>query len=223
MKTSKKLLAAAVTASTIAASAVAPLAMAEVGASVGIASSYLWRGMDLGSGVPAVSGDLNYSVSGFYTGVWMSSGDALAGTEYDLYLGYGTEFGGLSVDLSVWNYIYPTDGVIQNTFGTFSTEDGYGDLSEAVLSLGYGAVSLTYYDNIAGGSGYTYTTLGADFGQFSALVGVHDDTVDQIIHADLTYSYNDNLAFTFSQVMDDADNSVDDDLKVVVSYSIPIE
>ena len=65
MKTLKTAIVAA-TLST-AAIGVAPVTMAEVSASATISSSYLWRGYDNGSGVPAFSADLVYShESGLY-------------------------------------------------------------------------------------------------------------------------------------------------------------
>lgn len=224
MSVSKKLLASVVAVSGLAGVAMVPVANAEVSGSVGIASTYLWRGQDLGSGTPAVSGDLNYSQSGFYTGVWGSSGDTANGSEYDLYAGYGTSFGEddfFSVDLSIWNYNYPTG----------SDETDFGDLSEVVLSLGVGPVALTIYDNVAGDTGYMYYTLGGTVGAFSLTVGMHDaidgdycgeaETEEcQTVHVDLSYAYNDNMAFTLSQEI--ADESPTDDLKFVVSYSLPI-
>ena len=54
---------------------VASPAMAEVSASAAVANMYLWRGIDLGDGSAAVSGDLVYSNSGAYVGIWVSSGD----------------------------------------------------------------------------------------------------------------------------------------------------
>ena len=56
-------------------------ASAELSASATVASSYLWRGFELGSGTPAVSADLVYSNSGFYAGVWVSSGDTSVSDE----------------------------------------------------------------------------------------------------------------------------------------------
>lgn len=226
MKISKNLLTSAVTATVFAAASVAPVAQAEVSGSVGVASTYLWRGQDLGSGTPAVSGDLSYSTGGFYAGVWGSSGDTLNGTEYDVYAGYGMAFGEndmFTIDLSVWNYNYPTG----------ASEIDFGDLSEVVLSVGIGPVALTVYDNIAGGAGYMYYTLSGSVGQFSATLGMHDaqggdycstpDSISeecQTTHLDVSYAYNDNLSFTLSQEI--ADESPTDDLKFVVSYSLPI-
>lgn len=219
MTFTKKLIASSVAAAVVSAASFAPVANAEVSASVGVASSYLWRGLDLGSGTPAVSGDLSYSAGGAYFGTWVSSGDTSAGTEYDLYAGYGGEAGGFSYDLSVWNYVYPGGG---------SQEDTFGDLTEVILGVGFGPVSFAWYENVATNGGdetYRYFTLGASHGAFSATVGHHDtkDTGLSMTHVDFSYAYNDNLTFTLSQVVKDQDDSFDDDLKLVASYSLPIE
>jgi len=200
---------------------------------------YLWRGQDLGAGagVPAVSGDIKVTESGFTTGVWGSSGDEVGGTEYDLWAGYGGSMGDFRYDLTAWTYVYPSGGGNDDT-------DNIGDLSEAVLTLGYGPVTFMYYDNIANAGGnndYVYYTLSATFGAFSALVGYADyksdlfeDELDPTLrtgelsndytHIDLSYAYNDNLAFTLSQVVDESDSDpVDDDLKFVVKYAIPLK
>jgi uncharacterized protein (TIGR02001 family) len=200
----------------------------DVSGSVGVANMYLWRGNDLGQGDAAVSGDLKASVGGFYGGVWGSSGDAVFGTEYDLYVGYGAEFGGVTVDLSVWNYMYPSlPGAIADCsdpdYGSMCIADDFGGLSDAVLSIGFAGFTAAAYDNIAGGSGYEYYTLSYSFDAFSVLVGKHDNVTgvdeDQMVHVNLTYAYNDNLSFTFSQQVD---QEVDDDMKFVVAYSLPI-
>lgn len=237
MKLSKTLIASSV-AAVMAAGVIAPAqAEVEVGASVGIASTYLWRGADLGSGTPAVSGDLNLSASGFYAGIWGSSGDTSAGTEYDLYAGYGGSVGDFSYDVSLWSYNYPT--------GAGYTEDketDFTDFSDAVVSLGYGPVAFAAYipvgkDNSSGD--YMYYTLSADIGAFSILAGMHSDdaagggavaqcTPEEAaagdscspIHLNVSYAYNDNLSFTVSQFI--ADESDDDDMKFVVSYSLPL-
>lgn len=186
----------------------------EVAGSVGVANMYLWRGVDLGQGDAAVSGDLNVSAAGLYGGIWGSSGDAASGTEYDLYVGYGAEFGGVSVDLSVWNYMYPS---IEEP----SDLDDFGGLSEAVLSLGFAGFGVSVYDNIAGGSGYEYYTVSYSYDAFTVLAGMHDlvGGDENMTHVDVKYAFNDNLTFTLSQQVD---GEFDDDLKFVVSYSLPI-
>ena len=229
MKFSKTLIASSV-AAVMAAGFMAPAqAEVEVGASVGVASTYLWRGYDLGTGTPAVSGDLNVSSAGAYAGIWGSSGDTASGTEYDLYAGYGGSVGDFSYDFSVWNYNYPTG----------EKEFDFADVSDAVVSLGYGPVALTVYKPITSGAGdYLYSTLSADVGAFSFLVGMHSDAANASdgqtggcpsdetsetcspVHVNVSYAYNDNLSFTLSQfIVDETDT---DDMKFVVSYTLPL-
>lgn len=231
MKYVKTLLASAVAASSIA----APVAMAEVSGSVAIASTYLWRGVDLGSGTPAVSGDLSYSAGGFYTGIWASSGDTGAGTEYDLYAGYGMEFDMFSFDLGVFNYVYPTGaGYVPGDSGTEDTDPF--DFTDVILTIGVGPVSFSYYQPVAGfcggttstdcGNDYNYYTLSSGYGAFSFTIGMHDNGDDDATHVNVDYAYNDNLTFTLSQFTDKDDALLvagdDGDLKFVVSYSIPL-
>ena len=191
----------------------------EVDASVAVSNIYLWRGVDLGQGDAAVSGDINVSMAGAYAGVWTSSGDAAAGTEYDLYLGYGGEVSGFSYDVSVWNYIYPNGGGIL---------DDFGGLTEVILSAGYGPVSVSYYDNIAGGSGYSYVTLGFSYDKFSATIGSHmsdNAPTSEFTHLDLSYSHTDNLSFTVSKVIEedvDGASAPNNETNIAVTYSIPI-
>ena len=130
MKYSKKMLIGSLSVSALAFNFHTPVANAEVSASVGIASSYLWRGYDLGAnadngsfGTPAVSGDLSVGGNGFTVGIWGSSGDSFAGTEYDLYAGYSGEAGDFSYGLTFVSYVYPT--------GIFKETEGPGDWMEA--------------------------------------------------------------------------------------------
>ncbi|MBU2986900.1 TorF family putative porin [Saccharophagus degradans] len=224
MNSTKKLLATAVAASTMAVAAMAPVANAEVSASVGVASTYLWRGYDLGTGTPAVSGDLNFSQNGFYTGIWGSSGDTAAGTEYDLYIGYGGEVGDFSYDVSLWSYVYPTGaGYLDDEDTAEFEETDIGDLMDAVISLGYGPVALTYYGNVEGADDYNYVTLDATFDKFNVLLGQHNGDADEATHINFSYAYNDNLSFTLSKFLSSNDDGADSDPKFVVSYSLPIE
>ena len=210
-KIQKKLLASTVAAAAFASMAMVPAVQAEVSASVGVANMYYWRGLDLGGGA-ALSADVNYSVSGFFVGAWTSSGDEAMGTEYDLYAGYGGEVGDFNYSLSVvsYNYADPKDGEPLSP----------GDLTEVVLGLGYGPFAATYYDNVAGSSGYNYFTLALDFEKFAVLYGQHEDDLS---HVDLTYKYNDNLSFTVGKVVDDASGAYPDEAKFIVSLSLPID
>lgn len=242
MKFNKKLLGSSVAAAVIAASAAAPSAYAEVSASATVASSYHWRGFDLGSGTPAVSADLVYSNGGFYGGMWVSSGDTAAGTEYDLFAGYGGEVGGFSYDVSVISYIYPT--------GAFEEGEGPFDFMEAIVSLGYSNFGFFLHTNIAGAEAtdtdpryafidgeYMYYGLTAEFGDYSFVLGQHDENdfngddvtelapgvTGDLTHLDGTYAYNDNLSFTLSVPLGSELGDSEPSPKFVASYSLPIE
>lgn len=203
----------------------APAASAEISASAGVASQYLWRGFDLGNGSAAVYGDITYSVAGFHAGVWASSGDESAGHEYDLILGYGNEFGNFNFDVSLVSYVYPTGA------GYTNGDTDLGEFVDLVLSFGAGPFGLTYYTTIEGedevwsDEDYFYLNLGLTFGDFTYSLGQHGEGVagdDTPAHIQVDYAYNDNLTFTVSKFILDEDN-VDKDMQLVVSYSIPIE
>lgn len=224
MKFTKKAICGSVAAVVMASSGLmisSQAAAAEVSGSVAVASTYLWRGYELGSGTPAVSGSLDVAAGGAYAGIWGSSGDQSAGNEYDIYLGYGGEVGDFSYDLMLISYVYPT--------GPFSETDGQpGDFMEVIATIGYGPVSFSYYDNVAGETGgyasdedYTYMTLSADIGSFSILYGVHDEGAADASHLDLSYAYNDNLSFTISTILD-SDLAVEPEPTFVVAYSLPL-
>ncbi len=192
----------------------------DVAASAAVASMYLWRGQDLGNGTPAISGDITASTAGAYVGIWGSSGDTATGSEYDLYVGYGGEVEGFTYDVSLWNYIYSGN----------SDFDTFGALTDLVISLGFGPVTFTYYDNVAGSTGSEYYTLEAGYESFSAKLGYSDSEADKsdYTHLDLGYAYNDNLSFTVSKIVDndgakESDGGMNEDTLFMVSYSLPID
>lgn len=220
-------LAAAMGSALVAAPAVQ--AAGEVTASAAVSNMYLWRGIDLGNGSPAVSGDLKYSIGGAYAGVWMSSGNDSLGNEYDYYAGYGAELGDFTFDISLWNYNYSDNGVVGKGFNV--SDDTTGELSEIITTVGFKTIKLSYYDNIAGATGYEYWTLSGGIGQFSATVGMHDPEgsgTNDMTHVNLTYAFNDRISFTASKVVDqdlgkNDPGAFDEDLMFVVAYSLPIE
>ncbi|MCG8494681.1 MAG: TorF family putative porin [Enterobacterales bacterium] len=214
----------------------------DVSASVAVSNLYLFRGADLGNGRAMVSGDLVASTMGFYGGVWATSGDGSAGTEYDLFVGYGTEFDGVSVDISVINYMYPNDDA-NDTFGAFS---------EVFLNVGFMGFSFDYQDNVAGASGFEYYAFSYTHDKYTVLIGMVDneepsadalsndsssdlyggDVAVDYTHLDISYQYNDNLSFTVSKVIGqdeihvgdvEYDDNQEDDLFFVVNYSLPID
>ena len=196
----------------------------EVSASAAVSNMYLWRGTDLGQGTGAISGDLTASMGGAYAGVWASSGDITAGQEYDLYVGFGGEVEDFSYDISVWSYVYP--GV---SLEDGETEGNTFETSELILSAGFMGASASYYHTVSSNpDDYSYLTLGYGVDAYSVTLGMAMDDVDTgYTHVDLGYAYNDSLSFTLSKIIDDeAEGTVDaqdDDLKIAVTYSLPID
>ncbi len=243
MKTLKKILPAAIAAAAVLVTA-APAQANSLEGSVGVASMYLFRGMDAGDGAPEVYGDITWDIgAGIYASAWMSNSSS--GPETDFIAGWSQDFGGFTIDIGAVNYYYAHN----------DDADNFGDSSEAYLGLGFAGVEFYYYDNVAGSSGYSYFSLGYSYDKYSILFGQVEDGGQRYIdedfpnlgkenwsgdyqHIDFSYAMTDNLTFTVSQVIDRS-ASIDsvnysknselnemvgeDDTLFVVSYNIPIQ
>lgn len=209
-------------------------ANAEMSASASVSNFYLWRGLDISSGAPQVAGSLDYShESGAYAGIWASSEspdtnatNTTSGTETDLYIGYAGEVGGLSYDVSFWEYLYPSDNDLNGPNDSYSDSD----LSEFVLGLGYADVGLTvYFANDRGtGDDYEYVTLDYTIDKFNILYGTwmyETDGADESSHLTVAYAATDNFTFTATKgFQDDSTSSIyDEDVLFHISYSLPID
>jgi len=209
MKTFNKTLIAAATVATFGLAA-APAAVA-LEASASVATSYLWRGQDLGNGDAALAVDFGASTGALSYGLWVSSGDATNGTEYDLYASYGTEINGVGFSVGYASYIYPAD----------NTMDDFDENAEYIYGISYGNASATIFD--AKDGDYQYTTFSYETGPYTLTFGEHDDAVpnganDNMSHFDLSYSVNDKISLTVSTVLD-SDDETDDDTTVVATYT----
>mgnify|MGYP001626568875 CR=1 FL=1 len=197
--------------------AAAPAALANVEASATVATSYLWRGLDLGSGTGSISADAVYSTGGLSAGVWVGSGDTESGTEYDLFASYAGNLGGLGYSVGWAEYNYPT--IDSDDAAGFQG----GELEDYVYSLSYAGVTATHYD--AKDSVSSYNTLSFDVLGFGVLLGDHDrqgDAADvEMSHLDLSYGVNDSLTFTVSTIISSSDTQNEPDTTVVASYSLP--
>ena len=147
-------------------------AVAEVSMTVGMVSDYVYRGAELGDAGAYTS--IDYASGGFYAGVWAISDAYTADSiEYDIYAGYDTEIGGVSLGLGYTAYEYT---------GTGDSE------SELTLSAGMGPISLSYSDgedeNPTSGApdtDYDVLSFSADVGVFTLTYGDYDsddDTLD---------------------------------------------
>jgi len=227
---------AGVAAALLLATVVAVPAQAGVSADAQVASTYLFRGLDVSDGNAQVSGTLMYShdTTGLYGSAWASSsGDG--SQEYDLAAGWAPDLGAFKLDLGAVNYVYP---------GTSDDRDNVGKETEAYLGLGYGWFEFYYYDNVSSATsatnGYEYYSFNFTFDKVAFVLGYADpnevqgqDWDDNYVHLDFSYAFNDNLTFTASKIVsvdDDAkdsdvagDAAIDDDALFLVSYSLPFK
>ena len=197
MKTFNKTLIAAATLTTFGLAA-APAAVA-LDASASVATSYLWRGKELGAGDAALAVDLSGSAGAISYGLWVSSGDS-SSTEYDIYASYAGSVGEIGYSVGYASYNYPSTGT------------GFDDNAEYIYSLSYGPASYTVYDE-KGGDG-EYTVVGYEAGAFSFAYGDNNAANVPPTHFDVSYAVNDSLTLTVSEP-EDADTIV------VASYALP--
>ena len=199
-------------------------AVAEVSATLDIASQYLWRGQQLFSG-GTVSGSLDYEHdSGLYAGVWTSSESF--GIEYDLYAGFAGSAGDFSYDIGVIDYRY-SDGGTERAI--ISERASRSNFTEAYLGLGYMDFGFEAYIGV-GDTGNNegdknednYFTLSYGYDKFGVLVGYYDfdDSAANYTHVDLSYEVYDGLVFTLSQIVDeDTSDTYSKETQLVVGYS----
>ena len=197
-----------------AAATVAPsVAQAEVSYNAAVSNFYLWRGQDISNGQAAVSGGADYSHdSGVYAGVWASSEDA--GSEFDLYAGYGFSNGDFGINLAYWAYLYPSDG----TESTFSYDDG-SFLSEYEITASYKDFSLTaMIDTEETDNKYYVANYGV--GDFGLTLGMYDFANDtEYTHYGVSYAATDALSLAVSKAQGDALTDAAEKPLINVSYS----
>lgn len=213
----------------------AQVANAEVSYSAGVATTYLWRGTDLGGAAVSAAADYSHD-SGAYAGLWVSSGDAAWGNEYDLYVGFAKEFGDFYVDIQAATYVYSSyneqTAEADLTTGEVSAESSDaglgspGENSEGILTVGYMDASVSYYKSLISGDG-SYIKLGYSVAGVDLAYGMSDNgesgaAESKYSHFDVSYGLTDALTLTVSQPIEDTEGAVDTDTIVVMSYSLPL-
>lgn len=194
------------------------VANAEMSASVAVSNMYLFRGTNFSTGAGSVSGSLDYSHdSGIYAGAWVSNESSTGSYELDFYAGFAGEAGGLSYDIGLISYEFPEEAGSQK----------YGDISELMISVGFGGASFAIYDSLQGEfastglGGYTYYTLGYEMGSFGITYGgiTYDAESTEPAHLDLSFAATDELSFTISTIIDDDDDeTLDTDPLIAVMW-----
>ena len=202
-------------------------AFAETSATISASNMYLYRGANLSASSPQIAGSLDYAHnSGLYTGIWGSSEGLSGSPEYDIYVGYSVELGGISLDANVTDYNYPEqDG-----------EEKLGDYSELILSAGYSLDKMGAELKIANGlggaqsgtGGYYYTALTGSYDKVSLTWGSY--AVDEMKlmaeyhHIDVGFAFNDEVSFMLSKIVDtDAGFIEDNDALFAVTWTKTFE
>lgn len=207
MTISKITLAAALAASAlVAAPAFAQDAPADgftVTGNVGGVSDYRFRGVSQTGEDFAVQGSINLNhSSGFYVGTWASNVDGFNGSEVDVYGGYTTTVGALTLDGGLYWYLYPattnTDyaevyASVKGAVGPATVKVGvnYAPEQQAIGSED----NFYLYGDLSAGIPNTPISLRAHLGRSigdSALTFGGDDYWDYSVGADLTWK---NLTF----------------------------
>jgi uncharacterized protein (TIGR02001 family) len=138
----------------VAAAAIVPAAaQAQLAYNIGAVTDYRYRGISQSKLRPAVQGGLDYTAGGFYVGVWASSirwtkeafkaANQSGGNniEIDLYGGYKGEITkGLSYDVGVLTYQYPSNDIKKLTGETANTTEIYGAMTYGPATLKYSHV-----------------------------------------------------------------------------------
>jgi len=194
MKTFNKTLIAAATLTAFGLAA-APAAVA-LDASASVATSYLWRGAEQGSGDAALAVDLSDSAMGVTYGVWISSGAGT--TEHDYYASYAGSVGEIGYELGLVDYNY---------------QNAADDAEETYVSLSYGPLSVSQFEN--SGNADDYTVVSYEAGAYSVAYGEITTAGVNTNHTDVSYSVNDSLSLTLS------DSDAAEDVVFVATYSLP--
>ncbi|MDO9091125.1 MAG: TorF family putative porin [Rubrivivax sp.] len=139
-------------------------ACAQLAFNVGAVSDYRYRGISQTRLKPAVQGGVDLAAGGLYVGAWASSikwikdvgGDA--GVEVDIYGGYKGEAAGLSYDVGVLSYQYPSNKLSPSA----NTTEIYGALTFGPVTGKYShAVTNTF--GAPDSKNSTYLDLSATF------------------------------------------------------------
>ncbi len=209
-------------------------AQAEVSSDLTISSMYLFRGLDLSDGKPALSSTIQYDhASGFYAGTWFSTEGTPAtgpqdatgtpGTngqsyELDAYLGYAKSFGDYGIDVGYAVYMYPqAHGQI-----------GDSDISEYIIGGSWKDLSATVYINAEPNDfdDYTYYSIDYSYNKFGFHYGMTDVSSDaDYTDMNVSYAVTEEMTWTLSKAEGDGtpgEGTADEPI-VMVSYAVPLK
>ncbi len=141
----------------------------------GLVTDYRYRGISQSSLKPAVQGGADFAhKNGFYAGTWASSIDWIkddgktaavnagnTAVEIDLYGGYKGTAGGLSYDVGLLHYLYPSNKYV-NIGANANTTELYGAMTLGPITAKYShGLSNTF--GFANSKGSYYVDLSGSF------------------------------------------------------------
>ena len=162
MKTLIKAIAIASLAST------AAVAQAEVTGSLGISSSYMFRGEELNDGM-TTSASLGFDLAGVSVGVFLTDADDAGLTETDIVLGYNANVMGTDVRLSYTDYGYD--------YGNGNDDNGQTEFAVGITASGLAIDFVSGEDDgmlNPGETDYDVLTLGYTVSNVDITLGAVD-------------------------------------------------
>lgn len=157
-----------------------------------VANLYLDSGYNLSVSKPMVLGNLQFTktnTADIYSGITIVSGDAENGTEYDMYMGFGSSLGQMNYDLNYRTKLYPNQNIDAGEVADLQLGLEYKDLS---YEINYNVSSQIANES---NRSWSYMAVSANYDDFTLLVGKNNDA---LLHTDLSYAYNKNLNLTLS-------------------------
>ena len=196
----------------------AALAVEGLSANVAATSDYMWRGMTQNNHDNAISGGIDYtSESGFYVGTWVSNVDfgATDATNYELDFYGGYQFKNNDVEYNFGYILYSFPDSEDINMGEVYASVAYKNLSLKVSTIANSDNNAVD----AGDDTYIEAAYKWDLGNdlaFTVHAGSYSrESADNYVDYSATLSKGN---FSFS-VMDVTEDSVDSDMRVVVSYT----
>ena len=199
-----------------------------ISGNVAFTSDYRFRGVSLSDNNFAVQGGFDVATeSGFYVGTWASSIEEFNGaeTELDFYGGYGFEASGLSFDVGLIGYFYPSADDSEY-YELYASVGGAVEVFEWALGVAFAPEqdNLGEEDNL-----YIYADGGMPLGESGFSLGAHigledgafgDEKVDYSLSLDTSAAGVDlSLAYIGVENADGFGDISDDSLVVTVGKS----
>jgi len=193
----------------------------ELSGNVALVSDYRFRGVSLTDGDIALQGGIDAALpSGFYAGTWASSisgGSEYGELELDVYGGWSGDVGGVSLDVGLLYYIYPTDREFTPDTDTDYFEP-YASIGTTLGPVGatLGAAYAWKQDSLGGTDNlYIYTDFELAVPDSPITLSAHLGYTDGALAPDILAGGTDRTGFDYGV---GASYAVNDSLSLSVNY-----